>query len=221
VVKYVRSAPLTFTWLALLLVTTVIQRQMGKHQLNLFLSERSTNVHNLVTDPLRVIFESLLWLDGAYWVPYAIGFAVILAPAERWLGWWRWLTVGLAGHIVATYVSEGMLAYRISHDHPEKRYLVHVTDIGVSYYMAAILGVLAWRFTGWKRWLIALGGAVGFASSLVIWGPNFTRLGHVVAFLVGLSMLWFVPVDKRGQLASSRSKSVRKSSGSDVDGSTT
>ena len=42
-------------------------------------------------DPIRVLIQSLLWIDGKYWWPYLIVFTLFLAPAERWLGQLRWL----------------------------------------------------------------------------------------------------------------------------------
>ena len=51
----------------------------------------STNLRGLATDPLRVLFESLLWIDGRYWTPYLLLFSLFLAPAEHWLGKMRGL----------------------------------------------------------------------------------------------------------------------------------
>ena len=63
----------------------------------------------MATDPLGVLFSSLLWIDGKSLEPYLLLFTLFLAPAEQWLGQLRWLTVGLTSHILATYISEGLL----------------------------------------------------------------------------------------------------------------
>ena len=106
---YVRSAPLTYAWLAALLATTLVQHQLAPRTLRTLLQSTSTNIHHLASDPLRVLFQSLLWIDGRYWWPYALIFTVFLAPAERWLGHLRWTVVGLLCHVGATYLSEGYL----------------------------------------------------------------------------------------------------------------
>jgi hypothetical protein len=50
-------------WMAVLLGTTIRQLQAGRH-LHHLLVHASANIHDLATDPLQVLFESLLWIDG-------------------------------------------------------------------------------------------------------------------------------------------------------------
>ncbi|MBX9977946.1 MAG: hypothetical protein K2Z76_00040, partial [Mycobacterium gordonae] len=106
---YVTSAPLTYAWLLALAITTIVQNVLTGHQLHSVLLHRYTNLHALATDPLGVLFSSLWWIDGRSLEPYLLLFTIFLAPAERWLGQLRWLTVGLTSHILATYISEGLL----------------------------------------------------------------------------------------------------------------
>ena len=84
--RYVTSAPLTYVWLAVLLVTTMIQRFTARRELHHLLVQNSTNLRHLATDPLGALFSSLLWIDGRWWTPYLVLFTLFLAPAERWLG---------------------------------------------------------------------------------------------------------------------------------------
>ncbi len=111
--RYVRSAPLTYAWLVVLLATTVVQHSLSDRLLRSLLQSTSTNLHHLASDPVRVLINSLLWIDGRYWWPYLVIFTVFLAPAERWLGHLRWLVVGLVCHVCATYLSEGFLYWTI------------------------------------------------------------------------------------------------------------
>ncbi|HEY0582773.1 MAG TPA: rhomboid-like protein, partial [Chloroflexota bacterium] len=111
--RYVKAAPLTYSWLVLLLITTIIQRSIPAHRLQALLQKESTNLHHLASDPVRVLIQSLLWIDGRYWWPYLVVFTLFLAPAERWLGQLRWLLVGLVCHAGATYLSEAYLYWRI------------------------------------------------------------------------------------------------------------
>jgi hypothetical protein len=183
--RYVASAPLTFSWLLVLLVTTVIQHSLTHHQLQEVLLDGSTNLHHLAIDPIRVLFSSLLWIDGYFWWPYLIVFCLFLAPAERWLGPLRWLAVGLTAHIIATYVSQGVLYLAIEQAVVSHR-LVNAPDIGVSYFAVGIAGVLTYHVVLPWRWvyfglLVLLFGVTAGAD------PTFTQWGHLCALLVGLA----------------------------------
>lgn len=186
---YVISAPLTYGWLLVLAITTIIQNQLTGRQLHTVLLHRSTNISHLGRDPLEVLFSSLLWIDGRNLEPYLLLFTLFLAPAEHWLGQLRWLTVGLTAHIGATYFSEGMLYFAIQmHDAAER--MVHSRDIGVSYFLVGVMAVLSYHIAKPWRW-----GYLGVL--LVIFGfplltmdkteLNFTAIGHFTAILIGLA----------------------------------
>ncbi|UMB72427.1 rhomboid-like protein [Mycobacterium paraterrae] len=200
--RFVRGAPLTYLWLTVLLVTTIIQRRLGERQLREFLVHYSTNIRHLATDPLSALFESLLWIDGYYWAPYLILFTVFLAPAEHWLGQLRWLTVGLTCHVVATYISEGWLYLAIQyHDAPER--LVRATDIGVSYFMVGVIAVLAYRVARPWRW-VYLAVMIAVCLTQLVAAFNFTAIGHFSAIFIGL--LFYPMARPRSTTAGSRSR---------------
>ncbi len=182
---YVRSAPLTYTWLAVLLATTLVQHQLSARILRTLLQSTSTNLHHLASEPLRVLFQSLLWIDGRYWSPYLLIFTVFLAPAERWLGHLRWAAVGLVCHVGATYLSEGYLYWSIQRADASSR-LIDARDVGVSYFVVGIVGVLFYRVPRRWRWgylalaVLLVGGAMALRT-------DFTNLGHLCALFLGLA----------------------------------
>lgn len=180
-----RSAPLTYSWLAVLLVTTLLQHALPVRRLHALLQKESTNLHHLTTDPIRVLIESLLWIDGRYWWPYLLVFTLFLAPAERWLGHLRWLAVGLICHVCATYLSEGYLYWTIQEAEASPR-LIDARDIGVSYFVVGIVGVLTYRIPSPWRWVYLAAAVLVFATSLAI-KRDFTQLGHFSALLLGLA----------------------------------
>jgi hypothetical protein len=182
---YVKSAPLTYSWLVLLLVTTTIQHHLPSRWLWVLLDRNSTNLRHLATDPVRVLIESLVWIDGWHWWPYAVAFTLFLAPAERWLGRLRWLGVGLGSHVGATYLSEGYLYWRIQEGISSPR-LVNVRDIGVSYFVVGIVGVLAYHIPSRWRRIYVIAALVVFGVALAL-QPDFTQLGHFTALLIGLA----------------------------------
>ncbi len=182
--RYVRGAPLTYGWLVVLLITTVIQHLLGRKELHFLLVQNSTNIRHLATDPLRVLLSSLLWVDGRAWTPYLVLFSLFLAPAEHWLGQKRWLTVGLTAHIGATYISEGFLDLAIRHHLAPER-LVNARDIGVSYFMLGVIAVLGYRVAPPWRWGY-LGALITVFVVVLIIGVNFTAIGHLSAVVIGL-----------------------------------
>lgn len=190
--RFVRSAPLTYCWLLVLLYTTIVARSVGRPELHHLLIHRSTNIRHLETDPVYVLFSSLVWIDGRYWLPYLVLFTAFLAPAERWLGKLRWLTVGLSAHVLATYLSEGLLYLAIQRGIEPER-LVNARDVGVSYFLIGIIGVLSYRIARPWRWAYVAGCAVILVVALIV-QPAFTPVGHLCSLLIGLC---FYPLARR------------------------
>uniref|UniRef100_UPI003D8A32FA rhomboid-like protein n=1 Tax=Gordonia sp. B7-2 TaxID=3420932 RepID=UPI003D8A32FA len=181
----VSSAPLTCAWLATLLATTIVQRTVSPAELDRILGERSTNLHHLTSDPFRVLISSLFWIDGAFWLPYLLSFCIFHIPAERWLGSLRWLAVGLSAHILATFVSEGLLGLAI-HDGVADESMVNAQDVGVSYFLAGIVGVLTYRIARPWRWVYLTGVLAVYGVPLIV-AFDFTAIGHFASVLIGLA----------------------------------
>lgn len=184
-VQYLRSGPGTFGWLAILLATTIIQHSVTPGQLQKILGAQSTNIHHLADDPVHALITSLFWLDGYYWLPYLLLYCIFHAPAERWLGTRLWLSVGLLSHVCATLLSEGVLYWAIRQGQASES-LVDVRDIGVSYFLAGIVGVLTYHLAYPWRWIYLVGMLALFAAPLLI-DVTFTGIGHLSALLLGLA----------------------------------
>jgi F0F1-type ATP synthase assembly protein I len=212
---YVSGAPLTYGWLIVLMITTAIQHELPQRQLHTMLLHHSTNIHALARDPLDVLFSSLLWIDGKNLEPYLLLFTLFLAPAEHWLGQLRWLTVGLSAHILSTYLSEGLLYFAIEERDASER-MVHARDIGVSYFLVAVMAVLTYHIA--RPWCWGYLGVlfVIFGFPLIVMDHvelNFTAIGHFTSILIGLC---FYPMTRRKdgrQLSPARLKAaVRRGS---------
>lgn len=177
-------ATLTWSWLAVLFVTTRIQRSASHRHRQRLLSDQSTNLTQLNRKPLRVLFASLMWLDGRSWWPYVPVFAGLLAPAERRLGPVRFVGVGLGAHAIATFASQELVARSIKKGR-EPLSQARARDVGVSYFVFGIGGWLSGQISGpWRRWArLAAGGSVAIA---VLSQSSFTAVGHCVAFSVGI-----------------------------------
>jgi hypothetical protein len=195
VLRWVATAPGTYLWLAALFATTVVLHHMSPEFEEEFLRRRSTNIHELSTNPVRVLVASAFWIDGdttwpgggwlGSWLPYAVLFTVFHAPAERRLGSGRWLAVVTFAHVGASLVSEGVLDWGIRHGHAPQS-AVNTLDVGVSYALAGIIGVLAYRIPPlWHRPYTA--AVLIFYGVPLIAGATFTEVGHFSAVLIGLA----------------------------------
>ncbi|MGW4249283.1 rhomboid-like protein [Nocardia sp. NPDC004722] len=183
--RYVRSAPGTYLWLTLLLITTVVMRMLPPDELRMVLGDRSTNLHHLREDPIRVLIGSAFWLPGGGWPVYVLLYSVFHAPAERWLGTVRWLICLIVAHVGATYLSEGVLYWAI-HRGLAPADAVNTLDIGVSYALAGIVGILAYHLTRpWCFWYAL--AAVAFFGTAMLLHPTFTAVGHFTALLIGFA----------------------------------
>ncbi|WP_329244681.1 rhomboid-like protein [Streptomyces canus] len=180
---YIRSAPGTYVWLAVLFVTTVALHHMSPEFEEEFLRQRSTNIHELSSNPVRVLIASAMWIDGGHWLPYVVLYSVFHAPAERWLGTARWLAVCAAAHVLATLISEGALLWGIRHGMAPAS-AVNTLDIGVSYALAGVIAVLVYRIRAPWRYVYGFAVLVVYGVPLVT-GRTFTDLGHFAAVLIG------------------------------------
>jgi len=188
--RHVRTAPGTFIWLAILFVTTVIAHRVGHDQLTDILQNRSTNLRHLMHDPLPSLFRSAFWIDGNGWFVYVLPYVLIHATIERWLGTARWLAVVVIAHVGATYISQSVLLWAINTGHAPQSDL-NVIDIGVSYGLAGVAGILVYRLHGpWRYGYLA--ALVVVAATPVVWPllngshGTFTDIGHLCAVLIGL-----------------------------------
>ncbi|MET9384611.1 rhomboid-like protein [Streptomyces sp. NPDC002928] len=182
---YVRGAPGTYVWLGILFLTTVALHHMSPDFEEDFLRQRSTNIHELSSNPVRVLIASAMWIDGGFWWPYVVLYSVFHAQAERWLGTVRWLVVCVAAHVLATLISEGALLKAIR-DGMAPASAVNTLDVGVSYALAGVVAVLAYRIVvPWRYPYLAV-VLVVYAVPLAI-GRTFTDFGHFVSVLIGLA----------------------------------
>jgi hypothetical protein len=183
--SYVRHAPGTYLWLAALFFTTVAMHHMDPHFEHEFLRQRSTNLHELSTNPVHVFVASLFWIDDSSWWPYAVLYTVFHAQAERWLDTWRWLAVAGAAHVLATLISEGALLWAIREGHAPAS-SVDTLDVGVSYALAGVVGVLTYRLAPpWRYVYLAV--VLTVYGSPLLTDRTFTGLGHFVSVLIGLA----------------------------------
>ena len=185
VVSYVRASPATFAYLMVLSITTLVMVSSSDEVVTLLLREHSTNLHQLFTSPLRVLILSAFWAPSYEFLVWAILFALVLAPAERWLGTRRCVAVFAAGQILATLGVAWGLWLAIRHGYAAK-HLENAIDVGVSYGFASVAAVFTFRLPKvWRWWWAAALVTVTITALLV--GRTFTDAGHFLAVVIGFT----------------------------------
>lgn len=194
---YVRCAPVTFTYLFVLVITTWVLRSSTVDLRHALLTEHSTNLDHLRSDPISVLVTSAFWVTAPeLWLWTAL-FPLVLAPAERWLGSLRTIAVFAVGHVGATVVTACVLAFLIRHGYAP-RHLRDVIDVGSSYGFFCVAALFTYRLPGGWRWLWAGGLVVGTVAVLAA-DRAFADYGHLAAVLIGLALypLTRVPAVRR------------------------
>lgn len=184
--SYVASAPATFTYLAILGVTTWVLLGMPADARAAFLRAQSTNLRHLSTEPIRVLVRSAFFVSKVELVVWLALFAALLVPAERWLGPGRAIVAFGVGHVLATAGAAVDVWVHIRYLHAPAS-LWNVQDTGASYGFLALTALMVFRLHGRSRLLLAavLGAVVVYGA---IEGTGFTARGHALAVLVGLAL---------------------------------
>ena len=146
----------------------------------------STNVANLEHEPAGPLLVSAFVTPG-YFGAWPVLIALALFGANRALGNVRTALVCLAGHVVGSLVSEGIVAYRVADGSlpPADRFLL---DVGPSYVVMAAIAVALL----YGRWLARAAAALDLVL-LIFFGQIFaglsrlevTAVGHLTALLTG------------------------------------
>jgi len=143
----------------------------------------STSVANLETDPVGCLIFSAVIAGGTAWAWPAI-IAAALFPAVRVAGNRRTILVCVAGHVVGTLVSEGIVAYRV-HAGALPESARHLVDVGPSYIVVAALVLTLLH--GWRSGpLLAVRGVAALDLALLIFpGDIFSGLSTLVVSAIG------------------------------------
>ena len=143
----------------------------------------STDLVNLRHDPLGCLVGSALITDDRPWAWVAL---VGLGAAGRALGNLRTLWLVLIAHVVATLVSEGLLALRITTGR-EPVSARTVVDVGPSYVVVSAL-VVGLAYAGLLARIASAGCFAAVAPFLFggLFSGDVWALGHLTACAVGL-----------------------------------
>lgn len=176
-----------------LAITTVTMQSANPRIASQVVLSASTNLTNMADHPVRALLASPFMIQGDWgsWAKAALC-VLVLFPAERWLGSLRATAVFVAGHVGATLLTQGAIMWGI-HQGIVPSSAANMVDVGMSYGVAAVVGVLTYRWSqplarlAWAGfWLVYLGYDPLF-------DPTFTGFGHVLAILTGFLAYPLIP----------------------------
>lgn len=147
----------------------------------------STNVVNLHHHPIGALVASAFVpvTLTSFW-PLAI--ALALFPANRVLGNWRTALLCVAGQVLGTLVSEGIVNYRVNHQLLPASY-AQIVDVGPSYVVVSVIAVAVLYGSLAARIAAAANLAVLIFVSGLFSGLthlDVAAVGHVTALVVSV-----------------------------------
>ncbi|MEV6053479.1 rhomboid-like protein [Streptomyces sp. NPDC052107] len=180
------GTPFTFSYAAVLAVTSVFAALADPALVHTLYQDSSTDVAHLVRTPGVVLLASALWIAGGLLSPYALAFVLVLTALERRIGGARAACVFLAGHVLATLATEVPVGLAVLFGHLPATSL-HRLDYGISFGVAAGIGSLAGLLRPWLRWPLLTLTAGTLLDDLIAFQDPMTNWGHLIALTIGVT----------------------------------
>ena len=159
------------------------------------IASSSTDLVNMRDRPLTVLVLSAFVISPAWLLVLLIPVVIAYGAVQRWLGRLAVVVTAVFGHVGATLcvtVAQGSaLAERTV---PAS--IAYRHDVGVSYGLAAALGLLLVRVP--RRYRLAYGLlSLAVVVALFVFRSLFSGLGHGLAWVIGLGLAWLVYASAR------------------------
>jgi hypothetical protein len=190
--QQVRGRDVALGYGVIVIVVSVVAAVQPHGQLRSIVMTSSTDLTNLRQRPLGVLFASAFVISPASGLWIVAPMVVAYGALERWLGRASVILVAMLGHVGATLfvatmeiteLAKGRVGFRIALS----------PDVGVSYGLAAVAAVLIVRVGDrWRRRYVVMSLVVVVGQFFIL--RNFTGLGHVTAWLIGLAVA--VPISR-------------------------
>ncbi|MDW6059994.1 rhomboid-like protein [Streptomyces sp. FXJ1.4098] len=177
--------PFTFGYAVVLVVTGLFARLADPDRVHDVLTHSSTDVANLADRPVLVLVASAVWVAGGVLMPYIVAFLLVVGALERRLGGWRTAGVFLAGHVLATLLTELPVAASVAAGYLPDSSLRRL-DYGISYGLLACTGALAGLLWPRLRWTLLGGITLVLVLDLVDFADPLTDWGHLLALTTGV-----------------------------------
>ena len=186
--EFVRRSWLGLAYGIVLISTYLVTTTVTATQWDSISEHISTNVHNMSEHPIAVMVASALVVDGSLlmWGTLAV---VSLIVVQRWIGAKWALLFAFLGNAIPTLITMASINYGLAVGWYDQS-IRTTDDYGVSYVVATLLGALFWRIPSykWRAAYLVLGFLWLTTMGLFQIPENFTALGHVMGYVVGLGL---------------------------------
>lgn len=190
--SFLRSAPGTYTYLFVLVITTWVLQTSSSRIAEELLLERSTNLHHLFHDPMRVLFGSAFWVASTGELLFSlVAFTLVATQVERWIGTARTASVFFLAHVGASLLVAFWIWASLNFT-VVKSPMTSARDVGSSYGLAGLAALLTYRAQGPQRWFY-IGAVMLLIGTMLILDPSFTNWGHAFAFAIGFISYVLIP----------------------------
>jgi hypothetical protein len=207
-------------YLACFVAAELLYTLLSPHAQAKLIAWASTNVANLEHEPVGPLLVSALVTPG-YFAVWPVLIALALFGANRALGNLRTALVCLAGHVIGSLVSEGIVAYRVNAGQLDAANR-HLTDVGPSYVVVSAIVIALACGTWLARALAALDLVVLVFPGHIFGGLSqldVAAVGHLTAILTAAAATALILARRgRGPGPSREPRSGRGSGGHVADG---
>ncbi len=155
----------------------------------------STNLQNMQQRPVQVLLLSLFVVSPLWFLLLLVPLVVAYREVQRWLGRIALVITVLLCHVFGSLwvmVAEVMALS----DRSVSAAIVNRHDVGVSYGLAGVLGLLLVRVPRRLRLWYGL-ASVAAVIVLIVTRSAFSSIGHGSAWLIGVGLSWLVYVSAR------------------------
>jgi hypothetical protein len=196
--RHLRGAEIALVYAVVVLaVFAVLQLQPDRDQVG-FVQDSSTNLVNLRRFPFRVLLLSSIVVPDGEGLLILVPLVLALTACTRWLGRVPTLLAFGFGHVGATLTVAVVLVAQLTHGRLDPG-VAHAPDVGVSYGLACVIGLLAARVPRRVRLPYVLLPAAALVAILAL-APDFTAVGHLIALGIGLTFALVAHRARQAQL---------------------
>jgi hypothetical protein len=180
-----RTAPFTYLTVGLLLVTSALLRTHPQ-DVDGIVAWASTNVANLTRHPVGATVASAFVVPTGL-VPELLVVAVSFLVVERAIGTLRVVLIAVAGHVLATLITEGAVGIGISVGLLPGAD-VSRSDVGISYAMFAVVAASILLLPDTPRTVCVM-ALLTLVTGAVVTSHDMTSFGHLLSVVIGLTLM--------------------------------
>ncbi|WP_222710379.1 rhomboid-like protein [Quadrisphaera setariae] len=183
---WARGGGLALAYAALVLLVAIVLAVLPEDVHQRAVLSASTNIENLRHAPAAVLLLSAFVVRDFAEVLLLLPLVVVMTVCSRRIGRLSTVVAALFGHVgatlvVATFVAAGVRRGFVPHS------VTTAPDVGVSYALAGMAGLLAAALPRRWRWAYVVGGLVALVVLISV-DTDFTNAGHLLAFATGLGL---------------------------------